>query len=190
MSRHHSEAATEFNSVQWTMRSRHQREVATGNKQLTEHLCRDISTESETVATSVCKETKVATSSAKEIRSRHHLNGRDIRCTEKKVATRSSCRDINYTERKSRHHSVVVTTLVREEGRDNTWLSRHQLQRKEVATRPSCRDISCRDQRVATTSRGRDINYTKRRSRQDQAIATSVSSKGMSQPSKGFCDKD
>ena len=165
ISRHQSEVATEFNSVQWTMRSRHQKEVATRDKQLTEHLCRDIrssrdiSTESETVATSVCKETKVATSSAKERRSRHHLNGRDIRCTEKKVVTRSSCRDINYTERKSQHHPAVATTVVREEGRDNTWLSRHQLQRLEVATSRRCRDIRCKDQRVATISRGRDIKY-------------------------------
>ena len=140
MSRHHSEIATELNSVHGTMRSRHQKEVATEDKQLTEHLCRDIrssrdiSTESETIATSVCKEPKVATSSAKERRSRHHLNGRDISCTEKKVATRSSYRDINYTERKSRHHSAVATTVVRKEGRDNTGLSRHQLQRLEVPT--------------------------------------------------------
>ena len=138
MSRHQSEVATELNLVQWTMRSRHQKVVATEDKQLTEHLCldirssRDISTESEAVATSVCKETKVATSSAIERRSRHHLNGRDISCTEKKVATRSSCCDINYTERKSRHHSAVATT-------------------------PSCRDINCKDLRsrhheaVATT---------------------------------------
>ena len=140
MSRHQSEVATELNLVQWTMRSRHQKEVATEEKQLTEHLCRDIkrscdiSTESEAVATSVCKETKVGTSSAIERRLRNHLNGRDISGTEKKVATRSSCRDINYTERKSRHHSAVVTTVVRKEGRDNTWLSRHQFQRLEVAT--------------------------------------------------------
>ena len=155
--------------------------------------------------TSFCKETKVATSSAKERRSRHHLNGRDIRCTEKKVATRSSCRDINYIERKSRHHSVVVTTLVIEEGRDNTWLSRHQLQRKEVATRSSCRDINWRDQRVATTSRGRDIKYKElsrdvsklsRHQLHKKKVATRSScrdisfSKGMSQPNKGFRDKD
>ena len=151
------------------MRSRHQKEVATGAKQLTEPFCRDVASELETVATSA----------AKERRSRHQLNGRDIRCTEQQVATRSSCRDINYTERKSRHHSEVATTLVIEEGRDNTWLSRHQLQRKEVAIRSSCRDImkqsrqqeqetkvattpggrdnSCKDQRVAKRSIGRDI---------------------------------
>ena len=140
MSRLQSEVATELNSVQWTMRSRHQKEVATEDKQLTEHLChdirssRDISIESEVVATSGCKETKVATSSTIERRSQHHLNGRDIRCTEKKVATRSSCHDINYTKRKSRHHPAVATTVVRKEVRDNIWLSRHQLQRLEVAT--------------------------------------------------------
>ena len=140
MSRHQSEVTTELNSVHWTMRSRHQKEVATEDKQLTEYRSRDIrssrdiSTESEVVATSVSKETKVATSSAIERRSRHHLNGRDIRCTEKKVATRSSCRDINYTERKSRHHPPVATTVVRKEGRDNILLPRHQLQRLEVAT--------------------------------------------------------
>ena len=145
------------------------------------------------------------TSSAKERRPRHHLNGRDIRCTEKKVAIRSSCRDINYTERKSRHHSVVATTLVIKEGRDNTWLSRHQLQRKEVATRSSCRDISYKDQRVVTTSRGRDIKYKElsrdvsklsRHQLHKKKVTTRSScrdisfSKGMSQPNKGFCDKD
>ena len=56
MSRHHSQVATAFNSVQWTMRSRHQREVATGAKQLTEPLCRDVASELETVATSAMKQ--------------------------------------------------------------------------------------------------------------------------------------
>ena len=42
MSRHHTKVATELNPVQWTMRSRHQIEVATEDEQLTEHLCRDI----------------------------------------------------------------------------------------------------------------------------------------------------
>ena len=37
--------------------------------------------------------------------------------------------------------------------------SRQQEQGKEVATSSSCRDIHCREQRVATTSRGRDIKY-------------------------------
>ena len=137
MSRHHSEVAIELNSVQWTMRSRHQKEVATEDKQLTEHLCRDIrscrdiSTKSEVVATSVCKETKVATSSAKERRSRHPLNGRDISCTEKKVATRSSCCDINCKDLRSRHHKAVATTGARKRGRDKIKLSRHPLQRPE-----------------------------------------------------------
>ena len=59
----------------------------------------------------------------------------------------------------SRHHSEVATTLVIEEGRDNTWWSRHQLQREEVVTRSSCREINCKDQRsrqheaVATTGK-------------------------------------
>ena len=122
---------------------------------------------------------------------------------------------------RSRQHQAVVTsttqkgsrdiiqrvakTFVREEGRNNTWLSRHQLQRKEVATRSSCRDISCRDQRVATTSRGRDIKYKElsrdvsklsRYQLHKKKVATRSScrdisfSKGMSQPNKGFCDKD
>ena len=129
------------------MRSRHQKEVATGAKQLTESLCRDVASELETVATSARNQKQSRHQFSRKLRSRHHLNGRDVRCTEKKVATRSSCRDINYTERRSRHHSVVATTLVREEGCDSTWLSRHQLQRKEVATTPGCCDISCKDLR-------------------------------------------
>ena len=46
-------------------------------------------------------------------RSRHHeqkrevatsFNGRDVSCTEKKVATTPSCRDINYEDLRSRHN--------------------------------------------------------------------------------------
>ena len=37
--------------------------------------------------------------------------------------------------------------------------SRQQEQGTEVATTPGCRDVRCKDQRVATRSRGRDIKY-------------------------------
>ena len=69
MSRHHTEVATELNSVQWTMRSRHHTEVATKDEQLKEVLCRDINIESEAVAIAACKEIKVATSPPEERRS-------------------------------------------------------------------------------------------------------------------------
>ena len=114
------------------------------------------------VATSECKENKVATSSAKEIRSqhqsevatsivkkggrdiiqrsRHHeqkrevaksFNGRDVSCTQKRVATTPSCRDINCEDLRSRHHQAVATTGARKRGHDIIQLSRHPLQRPE-----------------------------------------------------------
>ena len=46
--------------------------------------------------------------------------GRDIRCTEQKVATSSICRDNKYKEKR---------------GRDKIKLSRHQLHLRHVATR-------------------------------------------------------
>ena len=88
LSRHHAEVATELDQYSEERKSLHHTEVATEDEQLKETLCRDINTESEAVATSACKELKVATSSPEE--------------------------------RRSRHQSDVVTSVIKEEGRDNT----------------------------------------------------------------------
>ena len=69
MSRHHSQVAIAFISVQWTMRSRHQREVATGAKQLTEPLCRDVASKLKTVATSTLKKEQSRHQFARKLRS-------------------------------------------------------------------------------------------------------------------------
>ena len=71
LSRHHAEVATELDQYSEERKSLHHIEVATEDVQLKEPLCRDINTESEAVATSACKELKVATSSLEERRSRH-----------------------------------------------------------------------------------------------------------------------
>ena len=60
--------------------------------------CRDISSTDEEVATS--------------------LSCRDIRCKGFKVATSVSCRDINCEDLKSRHHSVVATSVMKNSGHD------------------------------------------------------------------------
>ena len=52
------------------------------------------------------------------------------------VATTSGCRDINSTEKLLRQHQDVATTSVQRRGRDNTRLSRQQLQG------PECRDVN------------------------------------------------
>ena len=98
--------------------SRHLEEVATSGRG------RDINTESEAVETSECKEKKVATSSAKERRSRH----------QSEVATslvKKGGRDIMSKRERSRHHQAVATTGARKRGRDIIQMSRHPLQRPE-----------------------------------------------------------
>ena len=101
------------------MKSRHQKEVATEDKHLTEQLCRDIwmqsriSTESEAVATAVCRETKVATSVA--------------------------------LKRRSRQDQVVATSIAKTSGRDIMKKSRQQEQETKVTTTPGFCDNSCKD---------------------------------------------
>ena len=111
-----------------------------------------------------CKEKKVATS----------FRGRDIRCKEKKVATSFNGRDISCKELRSRHHSVVATSIAKKEGRDIIQWSRHPLQKEKVATSLSGRDINCKE----------------RRSRHHLAVATSDprDAKDKSRPNKSFCD--
>ena len=103
--------------------SRHLEEVATSGRG------RDINTESEAVATSECKENKVATSSAKERRSRHQSEvatsvvkkgGLDIiqrsRHHEQKreVATSFNGRDASCTEKKvATTHLAVATSIAK-----------------------------------------------------------------------------
>ena len=65
----------------------------------------------------------------------------------------------------------------RRRGRDNTWLSRHHLLREEVATTSGCRDNNCTDQNVAKSISCRDVSFNKKRSRQEQAVATPPSLK-------------
>ena len=43
--------------------------------------------------------------------------------------------------------------------------SRQQEQGTKVATTPGCRDVRCKDQRVATSSRGHDIKYKEKKGR-------------------------
>ena len=131
------------------MRSRHQKEVATGAKQLTEPLCRDVASKLETVATSALKQKQSRHQFAKKIRSRHHKIKRAGRYKIK-------------LSRHQLHRKEVATTLVIEEGRDNTWLSRHQLHRTEG------RDI---------IYQSRHQIQKEKRSRQTQAVATPTSLK-------------
>ena len=65
----------------------------------------------------------------------------------------------------------------RRRGRDNTWLSRHHFLREEVTTTSGCRDNNCTDQNVATSISCRDVSFNKKRSRQEQAVATPPSLK-------------
>ena len=161
--------------------SRHLEEVATStlNQKLSRHqLAKKLrSRHHSVVVTSVIKK------EGRDIiqQSRHHQQKREGRDNSKRsrrpkprleVATSFSNRDISCTERRSRHHSVVATSLQgikvvislsscdnrskekrsrhplqRPEGRDIIQWSRHQLPRKEVATSFSCRDNSCIESR-------------------------------------------
>ena len=120
------------------------------------------------VATSTLNQKQLRHQRAREKRSRHHQlkrEGRDIsqrlrqqlhrkevattpgchdnNCTEQKVATTSSCRDIKYKEKR---------------GRDKIKLSRHQLHLRHVATKQRLLRQRLRQQRsqqgldVATVS--------------------------------------
>ena len=76
-----------------------------------------------------------------------------------------------------RQHQVVATSFAKRRGRDNIRLSRQQLLREEVATTPGCRDNSCKNKNVATSISCRDVSFNKKRSRQEQAVATPPSLK-------------
>ena len=77
----------------------------------------------------------------------------------------------------SRKHLVVVTSFAKRRGRDNIRLSRQQLLIEEVATTLGCRDNSCKDQNVTTSISCRDVSFTEKMSRQEQAVATPPSLK-------------
>ena len=116
---------------------------------------RDINTASEAVATSACKEIKVATS----------FISRDIMSKREAVATTPSCRDINCEDLRSRQQK---------QGKEvPTSVSCHDIHCKEskVATSSSCRDNSYKGRKVETSFRGRDIHCT------DQKVVTSYSSR-------------
>ena len=51
-------------------------------------------------------------------------------------------------------------------------MSRQHLLREEVATTLGCRDNNCTDQNVATSISCCDVSFNKKRSRQEQAVAT------------------
>ena len=103
-SQYHFEVATALNSVQWTRRSRQQKQ---GKKVATSVSCRDIH----------CKGSKVATSSSccdisyKGRKVATSFRGRDIHYTYQKVATSYSSRDIKYKELRSRHQEAVADEL-------------------------------------------------------------------------------
>ena len=140
------------------------------------------------VATSAYKEIKVATSvRSRDIMSKRvkvvttfsyrdisrtdeevatSLSCRDIRCKGIKVATSVSCRDINCKDLRSRQHSVVATSVMKNSGCDISQLSRHQFsngersqQQSEVAT-SATQTRRSRHQiqrvKVATSRSGRD----------------------------------
>ena len=105
-SRHHSEVAT---SAAKERRSRHHSAVATS---LVKNQGRDISQ----LSRHPLQVKKVATT----------VSGRDISYKGSKVATTVSGRDIICKEKRSRHHSIVVTSIVKNQGRDIIQWSRHQ----------------------------------------------------------------
>ena len=168
MSRHYLAVAIELDPVQWTVKSRHLKAVATSTlnqKQSRHQLARNLRSRHHHLK----KEGLDISQMSRHQKSRKEVatsfSCRDTSCIEKKVATTSSCRDINSEDLRSRHHQAVATTgarkrgcdiiklsrhlLQRPEGRDNIKRSRHQIQRVKVATSVSCRDISSKN-------RGRD----------------------------------
>ena len=56
-------------------------------------------------------------------------------------------------------------------------MSRQQLLREEVATTSGCRDNNCTDQNVATSISCRNVSFNKKRSLQEQVVATPPSLK-------------
>ena len=145
------------------MRSRHQKEVATEDKHLTEHLCRDIWMQS---------------------RHQHEVRSScDSSFYETKVATSVALK------RRSRQDQTVATSTTQKGSRNIIQWSRQHFSEKKVVTKPGCRDISCKGKRsrqvqvVATSIRktsGRDImkqsrqQDKKQRSRQHLVVATSA----------------
>ena len=112
--------------------------------------------------------------------------------------TSFSGRNISCKELRSRHHSVVATSVASKEGRNVIQWSRHQLQRKKVATsvaRKEGRDvIQCsrhqlQRRKVATSFSGCDISFQELRSQHHSVVATSDprDAKGKSRPNKSFC---
>ena len=96
-----------------------------------------------------------------------------------KVATSFNGRDISSQERRSRHHSAVVTSVALKRrsrqhlavatsisktgGHDIIKQSRQHKQGKEVAISFRGRDIRCKDQKVMTTFSCRDTKYIESR---------------------------
>ena len=128
----------------------------------------------------------VATSTLHLKQLRHHLKKRSCRDNirmsrqqlyREEVATTSGRHDNNCTEKRSRQHQDVATTVVQKSCRDNIRMSRQQLYKKEVETTPGCRDNSCKDQNVATSISCRDVGFNEKRSRQEQAVTTPPSLK-------------
>ena len=82
-----------------------------------------------------------------------------------------------FQEKRSRQHLVVATSFAKRRGRDNNRLLRQQLLIEEVTTTPGCHDNNCKDQNVATSISCRDVSFTEKMSRQEQAVATPPSLK-------------
>ena len=79
-----------------------------------------------------------------------------------------------YKERRSRHHSMVATSVALKGGRDIIKRSRHQLQRREVATSLSSPDNRSKEKRSRHHSEVATSAAKERRSRHHSAVATSV----------------
>ena len=78
---------------------------------------------------------------------------------------------------RSRQHLVVATSFAKRRSCDNIRMSRQHLLREEVATTSGCRDNNCTDQNVATSISCRGVSFNKKRSRQEQTVATPPSLK-------------
>ena len=98
-------------------------------------------------------------------------------------------------ETRSRHHSVVATSVALKGGRDIIKRPRHQLQRLEVATSLRNRDNRRKEKRsrhhleVATSVNCHDIICKERRSRHHLAVATSdPRNVKVSRDQVNFCD--
>ena len=128
------------------MRSRHQNEVATEEKQLIEHLCHDIRMQSQHqqgVRSSRDGSLQGNDGRDKNKRSRQQFHRRE-------VATTSGCRDNNSTKGRLRQHLVVVTSIAKTGGRDNRNKERRSRQHLVVATAAAKIKGSRQDQAVAT----------------------------------------